>query len=393
MNAGIVCSPGMRIFALVTDAFGGQGGIAQYNRDFLSALADCDDVGEVIVLPRTTTKPPDMTPSGVRQLRPVKGRIAYSLAAIWSAWTSKPIDLIFCGHLFMTPLAAGLAKLLRVPLWVQVHGTDAWEELSRLQCRAIESATLVTSVSRYTRQRLLQWIAIDPVRVKVLPNTVDPRFCPGPKPQHLVERYGLEKSKVLLTVSRIVASERYKGHDRVIRALRRVLAEHPETIYLIVGDGDDRVTLESLAAECGVADAVRFVGQVPPDELPDYFRLADVFVMPSTGEGFGIVFLEAIATGVPVIAGSKDGSRDPLCDGASGTLVEPENLDELVAAIHAALINSSPARTAADGERFGLDRFAHHITMLLGQIPRVGEARKRSALGYLASPSVQGAER
>ena len=98
-----------------------------------------------------------------------------------------------------------------------------------------------------------------------------------------------------MTVSRLASSEQYKGHDRVIRTLPRLLSQHPETIYLIVGDGDDRPRLESLAVECGVAEKVQFAGLVPPEELPDYFRLADVFVMPSTGEGFGIVFLEAMA--------------------------------------------------------------------------------------------------
>ena len=108
-----------------------------------------------------------------------------------------------------------------------------------------------------------------------------------------------------MTVSRLASSERYKGHDRVIRSLPRVLLKHPETIYLIVGDGDDRPRLEALASEFGVRDKVRFAGLVAGEELPDYFRLADVFVMPSTGEGFGIVFLEAMACGIDVIGGNQ----------------------------------------------------------------------------------------
>ena len=86
-----------------------------------------------------------------------------------------------------------------------------------------------------------------------------------------------------MTVSRLASRERYKGHDRVIRTLPRVLQQHPDTIYLIVGDGDDRPRLESLAVECGVAKNVQFAGLVPPEELPDYFRLADVFVHAEHG--------------------------------------------------------------------------------------------------------------
>ena len=255
----------------------------------------------------------------------------------------------------MAPLAAVVATVLSVPLWVQVHGIEAWRELSVLQRRSVESATIVTSVSRYTRRRLLEWVAIDPARVKVLPNTVSPQYHPGPKPGYFLERHAAGGKKVLMTVSRLSSSEQYKGHDRVIRTLPRVLSQHPDTIYLIVGDGDDRPRLEALAVECGVAKNVQFTGLVPPEELPDYFRLADVFVMPSAGEGFGIVFLQAMATGVPVIAGNKDGSRDALCDGALGTLVDPENCEELASAILTALDN--PARTGDRTTRFKPELF------------------------------------
>jgi len=371
---------GLRVLALVTDAFGGHGGIAQYNRDVLSALAGCDGVREVIILPRTGVPSSDTLPCGVRQLRPVRDRIAYSLMALQAGRRHKPVDVVFCGHLFMTPLAATIARFARAPLWVQVHGVEAWHELSRLHRRSVETAALITSVSRHTRRRLLEWVGIDPARVKVLPNTVGARYRPGPKPDPLVKRHAVGTKKVLLTVSRLAASERYKGHDRVIRVLPKLLSEHPEVLYLIVGEGDDRSRLEMLAAECGVTEQVRFVGQVSPDELPDYFRLADVFVMPSTGEGFGIVFLEALATGIQVIAGNQDGSRDALCDGALGTLVDPENSGDLASAIHSALVESN--RPGDRSARFRFDRFAGHISELhkLSRPGRVGQATEGEGL-------------
>jgi phosphatidyl-myo-inositol dimannoside synthase len=352
----------LRILALVIEAFGGRGGIAQYNRDFLSALARCDRVGEVVVLPRFSERSLGTLPLGVRQLRPIESKFTYTLAALWMAIRHQPIGCVYCGHLRMAPLAATISRVLNVPLWLQVHGVEAWGELSALQRWSVESATIVTSVSRDTRRRLLHWVGIDPARVKVLPNTVDPQYQPGPKPAYLLERHGAGGKKVLVTVSRLSSLERYKGHDRVIRALPRVLRQHPDTIYVIVGDGDDRPRLESLAAECGVAKNVQFAGSVQPGTLPDYFRLADVFVMPSAYEGFGIVFLEAMATGVRVIAGNRDGSRDPLGDGAFGTLVDPENCDELVSAIVAALDN--PARTGDRTTRFKPDLFGDHLNAL-----------------------------
>ena len=126
-----------------------------------------------------------------------------------------------------------------------------------------------------------------------------------------------------------------------------------------------------------MAKNVQFAGLVPPEELPDYFRLADVFVMPSTGEGFGIVFLEAMATGVPVIAGNRDGSRDALCDGALGTLIDPENCEELASAILAALHN--PARTGDRTDRFKPDLFAEGLNALC-QLISVQKGGYRAAL-------------
>jgi phosphatidylinositol alpha-1,6-mannosyltransferase len=353
----------MRVLALVTDAYGGHGGIAQYNRDLLSALAALDCIGEVVVVPRNGASPGRL-PSGVRQVRPMRDKLTYSLNALWFAVRQKPVDFVICGHLFMAPLAAAVATLLRAKLWVQVHGIDAWQELSDVHQRALAHATLVTSVSRYTRRRLLQWASIDPHLVKILSNTVDSRFRPGPKPRHLVERFATNGKKVLMTVSRLAGSEQYKGQDRVIRVLPHVLTKHPETLYLIVGDGDDRPRLMSLAEELGVTDNVRFIGTVDAEVLPDYFRLADVFVMPSTGEGFGIAFLEAMASGIPVIGGNQDGSLDPLGDGTLGLAIDPENADQLASAICAALSTHAPVNPDR-ANRFNMPNFSEHLRALV----------------------------
>jgi phosphatidyl-myo-inositol dimannoside synthase len=353
----------LRVFALVGDAFGGRGGIAQYNRDFLSALAKCERIDDVTVLPRACAVPPGQLPAGVRQLPPVHGRLGYSLQALRAARALGTPDIVFCGHLFMVPLAALLAKLSKAQLWVQVHGIEAWQGLSRLHQRSLATASLVTSVSRYTRRQLLHWAAIDPALVKVLPNTVDARFRPGPKPIRLLDRYEARGQKVLITVSRLASSERYKGHDRVIRALPRILAVHPEVVYLIVGDGDDRQRLEALSAEVGVSGKTRFVGSVEQDELLDYLRLADVFVMPSTGEGFGIVFLEAMATGLRAIGGNLDGSLDALCNSALATAIEPENHEELIAAISAAL--NAPTTNGQRNDRFNFNMFGSQVDRLV----------------------------
>ena len=353
----------MRVLALVTDAFGGHGGIAQYNCDFLSALSGSRDIEEVVVLPRLTERLSAPLPEGIRQLPPVGSKIAYSISAVLAAQRHGPLDVVFCGHPYMAPLSAGVAKLIRAPLWVQVHGVDAWDELSFVYRRSLEAADLITAVSRYTRRRLLEWVGIDPSRVKVLPNTVGTGFQPGPKPDYLLERYGLRGKKVVTTVSRLASSEQYKGHDRIIRAFPSVLSDHPSAFYLIVGDGDDRPRLEALVAACGLTEKVHFAGRVPVVELADHFRLADVLAMPSTGEGFGIVFLEAMAAGIHVIGGNRDGSVDPLADGALGWTVDPHDDKDLAVAINSAL--RTPAALGNYADRFNAEAFADHLGNLV----------------------------
>jgi phosphatidylinositol alpha-1,6-mannosyltransferase len=264
----------------------------------------------------------------------------------------------------MSPLAAMISETLQKPMWLQLHGIEAWERPGRLVRATAEKATVVTAVSRYTRHRFLEWANIAPERVRVLPNTYRPQFASGLKRDDLAEHYKLRGRRVLLTVSRLAASERYKGHERVIRVLPRVLERSPDVVYFVVGDGDDRQHLEQMAQKAGIAHAMRFAGHVPHQELPDYFRLADVFVMPSTGEGFGIVFLEAAAAGLPVIGGNRDGSVDALVDGMIGTIVDPHQQVDLTEAICAALSGAAPKDKTAY-QRFSACNFGCHVHELV----------------------------
>jgi phosphatidylinositol alpha-1,6-mannosyltransferase len=361
----------MRLLALVTDAFGGSGGIARYNQNLMLALAQSAHVSEIVVLPRFAEAVPDL-PAKVRQLGPSAGRIAWSARGLALA-AQRGVDAVFCGHLNAAPLAAAIAGLRRAPLWVQVHGVDAWERRGVAHRRALRSAALVTSVSRYTRSRLLEWAELPPHRVRVLPNTVTPGYPPRrPRRNDLMARLGLTGRRVILTVGRLSASERYKGHDRLIAALPEIVARVHDAAYLIVGSGDDQPRLERLAQAAGVDDRVVFAGRVAEPELPDYFALADVFAMPSTGEGFGIVFIEAAASGVPVIGGNCDGSVDALADGRIGRLVDPHAPAEIEDAVIDALLGRHPV--PADSEemrRFAFARFAAHVDALVGAlVPR-----------------------
>jgi glycosyltransferase involved in cell wall biosynthesis len=205
----------------------------------------------------------------------------------------------------------------------------------------------------------------------VLPNTVTPGYGPRPRREDLVARLGLGGKRIVLTVGRLSALERYTGHDRLIAALPAIAARVPDAAYLIVGSGDDRPRLERLAHEAGVGDRVVFAGHVPDPELPDYFALAHVFAMPSTGEGFGIAFLEAAASGLPVIGGNCDGSVDALADGQIGRLVDPNAPGEIVGAVIDALLGRHPVTAGAQAtRRFAFARFAAHVDALVSALVR-----------------------
>ena len=357
----------MRLLALVTDGFGVSGGIARYNQDLMAALSQSAAISQIAVLPRRASATATL-PAKVRQLAPSAGRASWSVRAL-ALGARQRFDVVLCGHLNAVPLAAAIAGFRRVPLWVQVHGIEAWQRRGAAYRRGLATATLITSVSRYTRARLLRWADVAPQRVRVLPNTVGSQYGPRAKPRGLANRLGLSGRRVVLTVGRLSTSERYKGHDRLIAALPGILARVPDAAYLVVGSGDDRPRLERLAREAGVRDRVVFAGQVADAELADYFALADVFAMPSTGEGFGIAFLEAAASGLPVIGGSRDGSVDALAEGRIGRLVDPDARAEITAAVVDALVGNT--RTCAtEANRFAFNRFATHVDALLAGLAR-----------------------
>jgi phosphatidyl-myo-inositol dimannoside synthase len=174
---------------------------------------------------------------------------------------------------------------------------------------------------------------------------------------------------VLLTVGRLDPRERYKGHDRVIAALPELLQWGHDVVYLIIGEGDDRARLEELALQTGVADRTRFLGSVEARRLVEAYHLADLFVMPSTAEGFGSAFLEAMASGTPVLGLAVAGAVDPLADGELGTALSAE--DDLPAAIARLLALPKPdpeALSQAVRARFGPASFRAQLGLAFDRL-------------------------
>jgi asparagine synthase (glutamine-hydrolysing) len=337
-----------RALALVTDAFGGYGGIAKFNRDLLSALAAMPECAEVVAIPRRLDERPGTIPIRVDfREQAAGGKLRFALAALREAWGS-PVDIVVAGHINLIALSRLVAWTNYARLALVVHGIEAWRPHPNALVRAsLRSVDRVVGVSKLTLSRFGQWTGADPARFRLLPNCVDlERFTPGPKPADLARELGLEGRTVIMTLGRLASEERFKGFDEVIEALPALAREVPEICYLICGDGRDRPRLEEKARALGVSERVVFAGFVPESRKVEYYRLADAYVMPSMGEGFGIVYLEALASGLPVMGSAMDGSREALLEGALGELVDPSD----AAQVRRGIVRTLAARRGVSGQ-------------------------------------------
>jgi glycosyltransferase involved in cell wall biosynthesis len=188
---------------------------------------------------------------------------------------------------------------------------------------------------------------VDETKCTVLNNAVDP-FMKLPltftKPDQLLKRYQLtDENQVVFTLTRLASTEQYKGHDQVIKVISKLKIQYPGIKYILSGkyDQTEKIRICKLIEDYKVAEQVILTGFIDENELPDHFLLADLFVLPSKKEGFGIVFIEALACGLPVICGNSDGSIDAICNGKLGRAIDVDDLDELENALREYLISLS----------------------------------------------------
>lgn len=285
-------------------------------------------------------------------------------------------QLIFSTHPNFSVTAYLLKKLIGIPYWVAAHGIDAWNIQNPLVKKALENADLILAVSSYTRDRLLQEQNLQPEKVVVLPNTFNAdNFQIAPKPEHLLKQYGLNPQQpVILTVTRLSQSpQRCKGYDKILQALPQIRQAIPDVHYVLVGEGNDRARIEQLIGKLQLQDCVTLAGYIPDQELRDYYNLCDLFAMPSKGEGFGIVHLEAMACGKPTLGGNQDGAVDALCQGELGALVNPDDIEAIAQTIIQILHGEYPNSLMYQPEelrnqvitKFGFDRFQKNINYYL----------------------------
>jgi phosphatidyl-myo-inositol dimannoside synthase len=273
-----------------------------------------------------------------------RGKTHFVSAALRAA--GRRPKLVIALHPHLAPVVAAMRlRSSKSNSMIFAHGIEVWRPLGWLRGSALRRADMVAAPSADTVRRLVSTQGIRPEKVRRLAWGLDPEFEARLAAPNRLPRPSIfpDRARIILTVGRWESAERYKGADKLIAALPHVLKSAPDSILVLVGDGDDQPRLQQLAHELGVADHVRFVRGPSQEELFACYAHCDVFALPSAGEGFGLVFLEAMAHGKPVIGGAQGGIPDVVEDGVTGLLVPPGEVETLGRALESLLLNRERA--------------------------------------------------
>jgi len=254
-----------------------------------------------------------------------KNKIKFFIFSIFYSLKSKKIII---GHLNFWPIIPFI-KIFNPfsKTFLILYGIEAFKKLNIFKKFSLLFLNNFISVSNFTKNKFLE-------NNKFLKNKnffLLPTYIEFKDKIDYFEK--LPEGKIILSVSRLDKSEKYKGIDKVIKIMPSILKEFPDAYYIIVGDGDDKGNLEKIAENLNIKGKVIFKGFLSEEKLNFYYKNCDLFILPSKKEGFGIVFLEALSFGKIVIAGNKDGSKEALLNGEIGILIDPDNLEEIKEAI------------------------------------------------------------
>ena len=290
-----------------------------------------------------------------------RGKARFAATAMKAA-RRRP-KLVLAAHPNLGPIVQAMNLLApRMKSIICTHGIEVWEPLPALRRRALRHATLVLAPSRATADFLISLQGVRPERVRVLPWGLDPDFekkMGGDTTAALPPDF--PAGRVILTVGRWLATERYKGMDTLIRTMPRLLMHWPNLQLAMVGAGDDRGWLENMARDSGVRSHVHFLSGLTYAQLSACYAKAEIFALPSRGEGFGFVYLEAMARGKPVIGGAHGGAPEVIQDGVTGYVVQHGDAVQLATSIDTLLSNPELARQMGARGRARVDdefRFA-----------------------------------
>jgi len=298
-------------------------------------------------------------------------KFLFVIKAVMRGIRSKTVVL---SHINLS-LPAYIIKLIRprTKVIVMAHGIEVWKQLTGVKKKLLEKADQVVAVSNFTAKKLREQYTIK--KITVINNCLDP-FLPLPingQRSAIRKEYGFEENDlVAMTLSRLAATEQKKNYDQILYSIKDLRKDLGPVKYLFVGkyDPKEKERLESLIGSLGLSGEVKFAGYVEDKDLNKYYGMADCYIMPSTKEGFGISFIEAMYYGLPVIGGNADGTTDALMNGKLGLMIDPTRRAELTAALAKVLLNAESFKPDPElvKQQFGFETYREKWARLIKEM-------------------------
>ena len=322
----------MKILVLFTDVFDLVGGMGVFNRTFVKAIGEITsnknfkvEVLSLVDKGNSSLVNKYITSSNVLYSGFGGNRLFFIIRALVS---SLKADKVIFGHINFSFLGFLMNLFKRKQeRYLVVHGVEAWCKFSLLKKIGLNYIQNILSVSKYTRDEMIKHNKIKDSKFHIFLNTLDPLYIETVQKNNL-NSLSLPSGKMILCVSRL-EKDSYKNVDLLIKAMPEVLKNIQDAFCVIVGTGSGRKRLEDLSKSLNLEKKVFFTGKADLKSLPLYLKKNDVFVLPSTGEGFGIVFLEAMYFEKPCIGARSGGVPEVIEDGRTGYLVEPNDINDL----------------------------------------------------------------
>ncbi|HUJ40886.1 MAG TPA: glycosyltransferase family 4 protein [Candidatus Acidoferrales bacterium] len=384
----------LRFFLVGTEFFRSYGGIQYVNRLLVRALCEMGLRTPLDLEVFSYIDGPEHFPAEMPGARAVRwfgaerrrGELAWQLTRRLTA--ARP-DLVLFTHVSLAPLGELVRRLAPgARVAVLAHGTEVWSPLEARVARFLPRIDSFVSPSAFTAQKLADLHAIPGEKITVIPHGLDPDWMldAGNAPEKRPASNG-DSGSALLSVTRLSRADREgKGIDLVLQALPSLLDRYPGIRYRIVGGGGDLPRLAGIVSKLGMDSRVELAGARREDALKQAYSEADIFVLPTQVEGFGIVFLEAMYNRLPVVAACASAVPEVVEDGVTGLLAAPGNVGELSAALASLLADSELRGSMGEAGRsrverlYSFERFAARWERwMAAQVPEVLYAARQTA--------------
>lgn len=368
----------MQVLLLTLNTFSRTGGIQLFNRSVHLALQQATDPGATLLHWSLYDQSSDL-PEAYQQAAPqvqFKGFGGNKWAFVKALWQTVSVcDVVLWGHINLARFS--MLPGLRAKKWMLFcHGIEVWQIQGFLKKSVAGQMDKLLCVSKYTMDRLRQQ-GLPAEGLTLFPNCLHPFFAAMPLTDTTVwkQRWRIDEGGCyLLTLARLEHTEQQKGYDGIIKALPDLAVQYPEIRYILAGKWDDAeyTRIRQLAETLGVNDRLLMPGFVPEEWLPALYNLSRVFAMPSSKEGFGIVFLEAAWWGCRLVAADAGGAPEALLHGKLGALVPPDNAEALTQALLRQLALPRLTTDDLDAQRalidanFGFDSMVDRVRELVG---------------------------